>query len=254
MFIKIIGFLKEKGWLSYVTGFVIGCIISFIVIPSFTINSEATEELIQSVKSSYEQKLSEQQKLFQEKISSKEKEIESINNEFFKKERKFSTRIASLMNEVSSLSKSLETEEIEIHRPDGSWERRKVSRTTIQQLNHKIAEARQQIEETNKQEMTKQQKHYEKEIAEVKESLSQQLSKKQELLSLREEEIRKLKKSSTSVVSNQKKFGLGFGRTSDRLYQIHTDYLIWGPVYIGGDIETNRVDKNRAAISLGVRF
>lgn len=254
MFIKIINYLKEKGWLPYVIGFVVGCVLSFIVIPSISLNSKTTEELVQSVRTSYEQKLAEQQASFQEKISSKEKEIESINNEFFQKERSFNTQLASLMSEVSSLSKSLETEEIEIYRPDGSYERRKVSRSTVQQLNQKIAEVKQQTEETNRQEMAKQQSLHQKEVAEIKESLSTQLSRKEELLSSREEELRKLKESSKSIVSNQKKFGLGFGYNSDSLYKVRADYLFWGPVYVGGDVDTDTKNKNRAAVSLGIRF
>jgi DNA polymerase III alpha subunit (gram-positive type) len=253
-FTKVINYLKEKGWFPYVVGFLVGCVLSFIVIPSFNLNSKTTEELVQSVRTSYEQKLTEQQASFQEKISNKEKEIETISNEFFTKERSFNTQLASLMNEVSSLSKSLETEEIEIHRPDGSWERRKVSRSTVQQLNQKIAEVKQQTEETNRQEMAKQQSLHQKEVAEIRESLSQQLSKKEELLSSREEEIKKLKQTSTSVVANQKKFGLGVGYNSDLLYKVHADYMIWGPVYIGGDVDTDTKNKNRAAVSLGFRF
>ena len=253
-FTKIINYLKEKGWLPYVIGFIIGCVLSFIVIPSFNINSETNEELVQSVKTTYEQKLAEQQSSFQEKISTKEKEIETISNEFFKKERNYSSRVASLMNEVSSLSQSLETEEVEIHHADGSWERRKVSKSTVQQLNQKIAEVKQQTEETNRQEMAKQQSLHQKEVADVRETMSQQLSKSQGLITSRDEEIKKLKQTSTSVASNQKKFGLGAGYTTDRLYQVHVDYLIWGPVYLGGDVETNKADKNRAAVSLGIRF
>ena len=254
VFTKFINYLKEKGWLPYVIGFIIGCVLSFIVIPSFSVNSTTNEELVKSVKTSYEQKIAEQQSSFQEKIFRKDKEIETISNESFRKEKTYNQKIASLMSEMSSLSKSLETEEIEIHRPDGSWERRRVSRSTVQQLNQKITEVKQQLEIANRQEMAKQQSLHEKEVADVKETMSQQLSKSQELITSRDEEIKKLKQTSTSVVSNQKKFGLGVGYTTDRLYQVHVDYMIWGPVYLGGDVETNKADKNRAAVSLGIRF
>ena len=254
MFIKFINFLKEKGWFPYVVGFAIGCVLSFIVIPSLSINSASRTEIEKSVKAEYEQRFAEEQASFKEALSSKEKEIEAASNESFQKEQNYKRQLASLMSEVSSLSQSSETEEVEIHHADGSWEKRKVSKSTVDQLNQKIAEVKEQTEQSYKEELAKQQSSHEKEMSSIKESLAQQQSKSSEILSSKEEEIKKLKESSTTVVANEKKFGVGVGYNSDLLYKLHVDYTVWGPVYIGGDVDTNKADKNRAAVSMGIRF
>jgi len=254
IFAKFISYLKEKGWLSYVIGFLVGCILTFIVVPSINFNNTTRSEIEKSVKSEYDQKLAEQQSSFQQQISSKESEISSVKTESSQKEESYKTQIASLSSEISNLHQSNETEEVEIHHADGSWEKRKVSKSTVDQLNEKIAEVKQQSDQESKQALATQQASYEKQVADIKQTLSQQMASSQETISSKDEEIKKLKESTTSVVVNEKKFGLGVGYTTDQLYQVHVDYTVWGPVYIGGDVETNKTDKSRAAASVGIRF
>jgi predicted small secreted protein len=251
---NFINFLKEKGWLSYVIGFGVGVALSILVMPSISILNSSKEEYSKQLREEYEQRLSVQQSEFKSRVEQYEKDYEEAKSEAVKKEQEYERKVASLMSEISTLNSMTETEELEIHYPDGRWERRKVSKSTVQQLSQKIAEVKDELSSKHKEEMTAQEQKHSKEVADIRETLSQQIARREQTISSKDEEIKKLKESSTTTVVNQRKFGVGGGINSDGLYKVHVDYMVWGPVYIGADVDTNRKDTHRVAISAGIRF
>jgi chromosome segregation ATPase len=246
--------LWQKQWVRYVVCVAAGAVATTLVYPS--ISSKVTDT--ESIKKQYEQQLSEQSSKFQEEQSNLEKshqaELSSVKQESSSKQEELSRKLSSMTQENSNLRKRSKVVTVEIVHPDGTIERRSTSTEEIDLATERVAQVQEEAQQKLKETTEKLEQEHKSETDKLKSSFESQLAEVNTKLQKTTETLEEERSHSETVDKNQRKLGVSGGINSDGLYKVHGHYTVWGPVFLGADVDTNGKEKNRAAASVGINF
>lgn len=246
--------LLQKQWVRYVLAGITGAALTTLVYPAVSSHEEEMSKLRKETRTSLEQQASKFAEEKQNLNQSHSLELNSLKQESSLREEQLKRKLESLVTENSSLKKKTKTTTIEIIKPDGTIERRTVSEETLDTVTEKVAQIKEESEKKLKEQEDKLSKQHQTEVSSLKTSYESKLAESSSKL----EQIQKLyeseKQRSLSLEKNAKKLGIGAGYNSDELYKVHGHYNFWGPVFIGGHVDSDGKYKNRAAVSLGLSF
>lgn len=246
--------LWTKQWFKLVTVFVAGCLVTTLLYPSVSKESDTEEKIRSEVTTEYQQKLTDSEKEKDDLKQHYETQISSMSSESSQKEEELTQKITSLTTENSSLSKQTYTETVEIRKPDGTVELHKVSTTQLETLNQKVAEVQQQSDQKSKEQTDKLTAQYESQIADLKTSHQQELDKTSSELNTTKNTLTSERDEHTIELTNNRKLGLGLGYNTDKTYKAHVHYYFWNSIFGGAEVDTNIKDIYRGGLLLGFSF
>lgn len=254
MIVDTLKALWTKPLFRYAVVFIGGCLVTTIVYPSVSKEKTVEESIRTEVTQEYEKKLSEKEKEKSDLQAHYETQISQIQTQSSQKESELTQKITSLTTEVSSLSKQTFTETVEIHKPDGTVEKHRVTTSLLQTMNEKVAQVQQETEQKYKEQLDKTVKTYESKITDISSSYEKQLSETSEELSKSKQTVNSERKEHDIEMTNNRKLGVSAGYNTDRTYKVHGHYYLWGSVFGGVDVDSNLKDIYRGALSLGLSF
>jgi predicted ribosome quality control (RQC) complex YloA/Tae2 family protein len=208
------------------------------------------EQVEQEFKASFAKREQEISERFTKEVNTLVSELEKSSQA----QSSLQKKISSLTTENTQLKQKRRVETIIIKKPDGTEETHIVDVTDTESISSKHERQISELTETHKEEIKQiETKHQEQIVAEQTKSqkrvdeISQELSKSKRT-------IEELEKSSKTVTTNVRNFGIGVGYTSDRNYSSEVSYQFWGPVYmqLSGDSDFKSDYLGRA--TLGIRF
>ena len=254
MIVDTLKTLWTKPAFRYGVVFAGGCLVTTIIYPSVSKEKTVEESIRTEVTQEYEKKLSEKENEKKDLQAHYETQISQIQTQSSQKESELTQKITSLTSEVSSLSKQTFTETVEIRKPDGTIEKRKVTTSLLQTMNQKVAQVKQETEQKYKEQLDKTVKTYETQITDIKSFYEKQLVTTSEELSKSKQTLESERKEHDVQLTNNRKLGVSAGYNTDRTYKVHGHYYLWGSIFGGADVDSNLKDIYRGALSLGLSF
>lgn len=231
--------LLQKEWFRLVGVLLIGITIGVIFYPSKRIEERLSQKHQEEISLLKDQSSKEKIEL-NEKLSIAEKQTRESH---IQSEQK----ISKLTEEIKTLQSKQKTSYFKLIKPDGTVEIKKFTESEITESSKVISS----IQEEFKQKI---------DSIEIKWSTIHQerLLKIQREFELKENQYKKTINEleySKVTQTNEKKFGIEAGITSDKNYYGHATIDIWGPTFIGlhGEVDSSNTN-NKLGVGLGLRF
>jgi translation elongation factor EF-1beta len=234
---------KVQPWLSnrlvqLVIAFGLGMLLCTFLYPSST-SVEKIKEQYQSEIQSLKEESSKKEETYQKQTTELREQNRVIVDAY-------EGKMSQLRTEIRDLKVKTKETYYKIVRPDGTIEEKRISESDTEESAKIMAEVQQEY----KRQLQDAQSQWEKKSAEEITSIKVSYETKIEEL---KKEIAK-KESETTVISNKKSFGVEFGLVTGKAYYGHVTYDIWGPVFIGGHVETLEDNGFRVGGGIGARF
>jgi uncharacterized protein YlxW (UPF0749 family) len=253
--LQFLNIFWNTAWGKFITGSLFGLILAMLALPSVTKVSETREDIRKELEKQYASKVQEQEHTLQQTKEFYEKELSELQKESSLKQEELTSKLHTLTSEVSSLKKNTFTETIEIRRPDGTVEKRKTTHSTLETINQKVAEVKEEHEKRLKEELAKQQESYERSIKDVSALYEMELASAKEELEVVKEHEEKTVETYEKKVTNTRRAGVGVGYTSNKAYAAHAHYYVHPAFFVGTGVEYQpEKEKTSASILVGVGF
>jgi len=232
--------------------FVLGGLVVHFTMGTVISTHDTSDKILETTKSSYEEKLKQKQTELDTQKSTYESQIASIQTESNKKQLSLTSKINSLTTQISSLKKTSSLETVEVRYPNGKVEKRTIAHSETDSFNEKIADVKQQYQEHLTQQADKLNQQYQQQISQLQSSHKQEIDTLNTKLSQTQTQLSEIKTTHDATTTNPKNLGLGLGYNTDATYKATAHYTVMGPFFIGADIDTNLRDVYRAGAFIGM--
>ena len=245
---------RTRSIILILIALLLGVVTTIIVYPTKQIKEEAYRELREQVEQETKAIYAKKEEELNERFKS---EVNSLTSQLEKSVQDQSTlqkKVSSLSTENTQLKQKRRVETIIVKKPDGTEETHIVDVTDTESISSKHEQQISELNETHKKEVKElETKHQEQLVAEQSKSQKKVDEVSQELTKSRQT-IEELEKTSKTITTNLRSFGVGAGYTTDRNYSGEVSYQFWGPVYLqlSGDSDFKTDYLGRA--TLGIRF
>jgi len=245
---------KTRYVLLVVGGLLVGVLSTVLLYPTKQIREEAQKELREQVQQEAQSSFAKREQELTERFTKEVNTLTSQVEKSMQEQSSLQKKVSSLTTENTQLKQKRRVETIIVKKPDGTEETHIVDVTDTESISSKHEQQISELNETHKQEVKElENKHQEQIVAEQNKSqkkideVSQELSKSKQTIEL-------LEKTSKTITTNVRNFGIGAGYTTDRDYSGEVSYQFWGPVYmqLSGDSDFKSDYLGRA--TLGIRF
>lgn len=224
-------------WVQIVGAFAAGALACTLLYPTKTITSKITKD--------YETKIQQIQEQHKIETTSLQTKVDSLTQTNKSLTEKYESKISELKTQITNIS----SHKVEVHykltKPDGTIEERSYLETEDQASQTMISEMKAEYDRQLQQTESTYQKKSEELVAQTRAQYDLQIS-------TLKTELSKYTNSSTVTV-NAKKLGLEVGYNTDFRTYLHGTYDIWGPVFIGAQIDKG-IKSSGGGLGIGIRF
>lgn len=236
--------LLQQKWFQ-----MLGCLALGLVIGIFFNPSKQTEEKIrQEITQQYELKEKQLVEIYTKQVETAKTTIDKQQEEHVAYQKTMSAKLDSLYVENTQLKQSSKKTKFKLVKPDGTI----VEKEYEESNSESIASATQQIQQSYQEQLQVIEDKWMKIHEERVNSLVIDYNSR---LQASKEEKQKIQQELTyekATIINPKQFRPEIGYTSNNQLYIHTSYVVWGPVFLGGGF--SGTDKKFGESRIGVGF
>lgn len=242
---KSLEWLKNR-YVQLVLALLAGITIGVVFYPSSKIEEKITKEL----ETKYSSTIQELKDTHQKEVSYLQQTLTEQSTEYRSYRETTQGKIDKLVTENSTLKQSIKKKKFKLVKPDGTiieqeYEESDIdsTTTTVTQIQAEFIKKTEEIENKwktiHEERVQKLQKDYDEKVTTLKQE--------------QKVEIEKIKSEKT-VETNAKKFGLEVGVTTDKEGYVHPSYDIWGPFFLGGQVNGTKSGVTSGEVGLGLRL
>jgi len=224
-------------WVQVLGAFAAGALMCTLLYPTKTITSKITQD--------YETKIQQLETQHKTEVTSLQTKVDSLTQSNKSLTERYEAKITQLNLQIQTYS----SQRIEVHykltKPDGTIEERSYLQTQDQATQTMMSEMKSEYD----RQLLQTQSEYQRKSEEL---VSQTRLEYQMKIDTLKTELSKYTSSSTVTV-NAKKLGLELGYNTDFRTYLHGTYDIWGPIFIGGQIDKGTTSSG-GGFDIGVRF
>lgn len=257
MIYTVLQTLWSKQWFRYLSvglgSAALAAVATVAVYPSEEIKEEASREARLYAEQEFKEAL--EQKHFESQESLKEM-TGRFNEELVKQQqesRQLKQTVTELTKENTSLKSKRRVETIVVKDPSGREETKIVDVSETESATSKEQSKISELQEQFRKEIVEKEQRMVLQITSERAKHERELSTVREQLVKTKQELETSEKTSKTVVSTPKRFGVGAGYTTDRKYSAEASYQFFGSLYgqISGDSDFK---DTRGRLTLGLRF
>lgn len=234
--------LLNNQFVKYFLVFLSGCLLTIIFLSKDS-DSNREKQLVLS----YEERMSKKEAEIEQLRFLQQEKVSRLEKEKSEMEISFKEKIQALVTENQSLKKSVEKVVIETRKPDGTIEKKTVSKEILEKESQKIAQIQKETDQKIAETRETMKKEYEFRISEI--NKNHELEKQQLIYKLEKSE-----QTHKESIKSTTKFSLGIGKKSDMKNTALLEYTFYGPLFMGTTVDFKSVDYDSIGVLLGVRF
>lgn len=232
----VVDLIKSSRPLQFVLVFIAGGAVAAVFYP--------TKQIKETITKKYEQQIQTIQQQNSQTLSTQQASYQKLQSEYSIYKVQTDSKINQLTTQVNDLKTHTKTTVVRTVHPDGTIEEHIVSENET--------ESTEQISEQVQQEW---QQKIDQSVANVTQEYDQKISTMTSQWSSKEEQYKQTISSlqeSKTITTNPRKLGLEAGLLSNSDYYGHLTYDVWGPFFIGGQIDFG--PNSAVGGGIGIRF
>jgi len=196
---------------------------------------------------SYEDRMSKKEAEIEQLRFLQQEKVSRLEKEKFQMETSFKEKVQALVTENQSLKKSVEKVVIETRRPDGTVEKKTISKEILEKESQKIAQLQKEVDKKIIEVREAMKTEYEDKL--IKMNKAHQLEKQE--LTVQLEQVNRSYKESVKYSS---RYSLGVGKKNDFKNIAIAEYNFYGPLFMGSLMDFKNTKYDTIGLVLGVRF
>ena len=245
---------KYRQVMLVAVGLVVGALVTVLVYPTKQIREEAQKELRAQLEEEFRDTQERQVAELTEKFTQESNTLASQLEKSLQEQKELSSKVSKLSSENTKLKQKRRVETIVVKYPDGKEETHIVDVTDTESISSKHERQLSEISEKHTKQVAELEKKHQEDKRVQQEKSQVVVAELNTKLAKSTKRIEELEKSSKTVTTNSRPFGLGVGYTTDMNYSAEASYQFWGPAYFQLSGDSNFEDDYLGRLTLGVRF
>lgn len=239
---KVMLLLNQK-WFQMIGCLLLGVVLGVTFYPS----KQVEEKMRQEIASQYELKEKQLVETYSKQIATATEAVDKQQQDRVTYEKTVSAKMDSLLTENIQLKQSSKKTKFKLVKPDGTI----VEKEYEESNSESIATVTQQIKESYEEQLRVVEDKWMKIHEERVNSLVVDYNSRLQVSKEENQKIQQELSIEKATIINPKTFRPEIGYSSDGEVYIHTSYMVWGPVFLGGGFSGNSKKFGESRIGVG---